>query len=213
MRVQIFVDFWNLQLGWNELVGRTTPPIKIPWKDILPQVLVAEVSKGSTSEYAGTNVYASIDPQSAKDKGLKNFLRIMDGFPGYSVSVAERKPRKPHSCSNDGCRKPINDCPHCHLPLRRTVEKGVDASLITDLLSMAFDDNYDIAILVTEDADFAPAVRYIQKKTGKKVIQAYFKRHGDELRNACWDHIFLDDLMVKLIPAAPVATETNVALE
>jgi uncharacterized LabA/DUF88 family protein len=178
MRVQIFIDFWNLQLGWNDLLG-SNPIVRIPWKDLLPQTLVAEAAKGAPSEYAGTNVYASIDPQSEKDKGLKNFLRVMDGFPGYSVSVAERKPRKPHSCSNEGCRLPIPDCPHCKMPLRRTVEKGVDASLITDLLSMAFDDNFDVAVLVTEDADFAPAVKYIQKKTGKKVIQAYFKRKGD----------------------------------
>lgn len=35
------------------------------------------------------------------------------------------------------------------------LKKGVDASLITDQLSMAFDDNFDVAILITEDADFA----------------------------------------------------------
>ncbi len=70
---------------------------------------------------------------------------------------------------------------------------------------MAFDDNFDVAVLVTEDADFAPAVKYIQKKIGKKVIQACFKRHGDELRNACWDHIFLDDLLPVLVPSNPSA--------
>ncbi len=201
MRVRLFIDFWNLQLGWNEALA-TNPPTKIPWKDLLPQILVAEVSQGEPAQYAGTSVYASIDPMSAKDRGLRNFLRVMDGFPGYTVSVAERKPRKPHACSNEGCRKPITECPHCHMQLRRTVEKGVDASLITDLLSMAFDDNFDTAILITEDADFAPAVKYIQKKTSKKVIQAYFKRHGDELRNACWSHIFLDDLLPKLTAAS-----------
>ena len=140
-------------------------------------------------------MYASIDPQSEKDRKLKNFLRIMEGFPGYTVSV-----RKPHACSNDGCRLPINNCPHCDQPLKRTVEKGVDASLITDLLSMAFDDTYDIAVLVTEDADFAPAVKYIQNKINKKVYQAYFRRLGDELRNACWDHVYIDDLLSRLMP-------------
>ena len=80
------------------------------------------------------------------------------------------------------------------------VEKGVDAAIITDLLTLAFDDNYGIAVLISGDADHAPAVQYIQKKTDKQVIPAFFKSHGDELRNACWDHVFLDDVMQKLIP-------------
>jgi len=200
MRVRIFIDFWNLQLGWNEFHRNPVPPIKIPWRETLPDILIAEVAKGEPAAYAGTYVYASIDPSSKKDKALKGFLRIMDGFPGYSVSVAERKPRKPHACSNEGCRKPIEECPHCRQPLRRTVEKGVDASIITDMFSMAFDDTYDVAVLITEDADFAPAVDYIQRKTGKRIIQAYFKRlGGDELRNKCWDHIFLDTIMPRLL--------------
>jgi uncharacterized LabA/DUF88 family protein len=82
----------------------------------------------------------------------------------------------------------------------------VDAAIITDLLTLAFDDNYDLAILISGDADHAPAVQYIQKKTDKQVIQAFFKDHGDELRNACWDHIFLDDVMAKLIAAAASAS-------
>ena len=83
--------------------------------------------------------------------------------------------------------------------LKGTVEKGIDAAIITDLLTFAFDDTYDIGILISGDADFAPAVRYIQKKTDKQIVQAFFKDHGDELRNSCWDHIFLDDVMAKLV--------------
>ena len=81
-------------------------------------------------------------------------------------------------------------------------KKGVDAAIITDLLSLAFDDNYDIGILISGDADYAPAVEYIQKKTDKQIVQAYFKEHGDQLRNACWDHIFFEDVFSKLLPIA-----------
>ena len=63
---------------------------------------------------------------------------------------------------------------------------------------MAFDDNYDIAVLVSGDADYAPAVEYIQKKTDKQIVQAFFKAHGDQLRTACWSHIFFEDLFSKL---------------
>jgi uncharacterized LabA/DUF88 family protein len=53
-------------------------------------------------------------------------------------------------------------------------------------------------VLVSGDADIVPAVQYIQKKTDKQIVQAYFRSHGDALRNACWDHIFFDDMMPKL---------------
>jgi len=59
--------------------------------------------------------------------------------------------------------------------------------------------------LVSGDADYAPAVEYIQKKTDKQIVQAFFKSHGDELRNKCWDHLFFEDLMSKLIPTASAA--------
>lgn len=67
---------------------------------------------------------------------------------------------------------------------------------------MAFDDNYDLAVLVSGDADDAPAVQYIQKKTDKQIVQAFFKAHGDQLRTACWDHIFFEDIMAKLAPVS-----------
>ena len=72
---------------------------------------------------------------------------------------------------------------------------------------MAFDDNYDIGVLVSGDSDYAPAVQYIQKKTDKQIVQAFFKAHGDQLRTACWNHIFFEDLFPKM-NLSPVQTFT-----
>jgi len=78
---------------------------------------------------------------------------------------------------------------------------------------MAFDDNYDIAVLVSGDADYAPAVQYIQKKTDKQIVQAFFKSHGDQLRTACWHHIFFEDLAGKfdLVPVLARTAATTAA--
>jgi hypothetical protein len=72
---------------------------------------------------------------------------------------------------------------------------------------MAIDDNYDVAVLVSGDADYAPAVQYIQKTTDKQVVQAFFKAHGDQLRTACWNHLFFEDLFPKM-NLSPVQTFT-----
>jgi len=200
MRVRIFVDFWNLQIQWNELHEKlgSKERVAIPWKD-MSQILCAEVGKGQPVKFTGTAVYASINPNSSKDKGLNNYLHhVLASYTGYSVIVKERKPRKVIRCQEENCKAPVMNCPACKAVLKGTSEKGIDAAIITDLLSLAFDDNYDIAILVSGDADYAPAVEYIQKKTDKQIIQAFFKAHGDELRNKCWDHLFFEDLLPKL---------------
>jgi len=204
-RVRIYVDFWNFQLSWNDWQkskdSNRATPVPIPWEEILSRVLVARTAPGGT--YVGTHVYASIDPTSQKDKGLARFLHAMDGFPGYTVIVKERRPASPVKCTNDQCRKIIQDCPFCKQQLRRTVEKGIDAALLTDIIKASFDNTYDQAILITEDSDFVAAVKFIQERWTKQIVHAYFRGKSDELRNACWKHIFFDDFMSELAPPVP----------
>ena len=201
VRVRLFIDFWNFQLGWNRFHNKPEP-VKIPWEETLPDVLVREAVEDS-AKFAGAHVYASIDPNSPNDKKLKGWLTHgLASFTGYTVLVKDRKPRNPPKCPD--CGEQISDCPKCGKRMRRTVEKGIDSSIITDLLAGAFDETYDVAVLISGDADFAPAVEYTQKKTDKQVVQAFFKDRGDELRNACWSHVFLEDLMTKLVsPDSP----------
>ncbi len=55
-----------------------------------------------------------------------------------------------------------------------TVEKGIDIMLATDLLYFAWNNSYDVAVLVSGDADFAYALQAI-KNMGKHVEVAYFE--------------------------------------
>ena len=55
-----------------------------------------------------------------------------------------------------------------------TVEKGVDVMLVTDLLNFAWDDLYDVAVLVSGDSDFAYALQAV-KNLGKYIEVAYFE--------------------------------------
>ena len=51
------------------------------------------------------------------------------------------------------------------------VEKAVDVMIATDMLSMAYRDDYDVAYLLSADGDFTPVVEEI-RKTGRKVFAA-----------------------------------------
>ena len=194
MRVRILVDFWNLQIAWNQFhEKRSGERLRIPWETRLTDVLTRQASPEAV--YHGCHVYASVNPRSSADVGLRRFLHAMQGFAGYRVTVKERKARGPHRCPNPACRSHVLACPSCGEALQRTVEKGVDTALVTDLIQAAIDDLFDVAILVSADADFVPAVELVQNRTGKRVIHAHIRPQGQELRNACWSHVFLDDLM------------------
>jgi uncharacterized LabA/DUF88 family protein len=197
MRVKIFVDFWNFQLTWNEHHRRigAAQIVRIPWNPKLYSVLVQHVD--ASAVYAGTHVYASYDPANKRDLQLRRFLNVMDGFPGYDVVVKQRKPLNPMRCSNEGCRQPITTCPHCGNGIQRTVEKGVDTALVTDLIRLGIDNHYDRAILIAGDADHVPAVEFLGQRM-KQVTHAWFRGQSNELRNASWDHMLFDDLMPEL---------------
>ena len=55
------------------------------------------------------------------------------------------------------------------------VEKGIDVMLATDLLYFAWNDFYDVALLVSGDSDFTYALQAV-KNMGKHVEAAYFER-------------------------------------
>ena len=55
------------------------------------------------------------------------------------------------------------------LPNGGQVEKGVDVMLAIDMLTLAFKDRYDAAILVSSDADYKHAIEVVKFETGKTV--------------------------------------------
>jgi uncharacterized LabA/DUF88 family protein len=52
----------------------------------------------------------------------------------------------------------------CGKGLRRAVEKGIDTPIVTDLLTLAWQDAFDVAVLLSSDADFIPAVQRTQER-------------------------------------------------
>jgi len=86
------------------------------------------------------------------------------------------------------------------------VEKGVDIMLATDLLHFAWNGLYEVAVLVSGDADFAYALQ-AAKNMGKHVEVAYFESNisRDLLdvadRRHLLDRDFFRDLWLRRRPA------------
>ena len=78
-------------------------------------------------------------------------------------------------------------CPHpdCKKEMIATEEKGVDTLIATDMIRLAWENAYDLAVLASSDSDLVPAVEFLSLK-GRKVIQAGFPPLGVALATACW---------------------------
>ena len=197
MRARVFVDFWNFQLGWNAVTNRA----QCSWRS-LPRVLVQEAANvlavtGNTEPLTveETIVHASVNH--ATEANLREWLtNWLDRQPSFDVKIRSRqdRSRKVH-CK--ACGSAAADCPRCTAPLVAAVEKGVDAALVTDLLSHAWQRSYDVAVLVSGDADYVPAVEYVQAQ-GLKVVNAAWKSRGHELRTACWGSFDIDAVVPQL---------------
>jgi uncharacterized LabA/DUF88 family protein len=85
------------------------------------------------------------------------------------------------------------------LPSGEFVEKEVDIMLATDMLSLAYQNAYDTAILVSGDSDFIYTVEEVQR-IGKRVENAAFKKTSShQLRKTCDRFILLDDYVDRFI--------------
>jgi len=77
--------------------------------------------------------------------------------------------------------------------------KGDDVCLTTDLLMGAFDNLYDIAIIVSGDADFIPVIKILRRRFKKKIGNGYFRSSSSyKLRNACDFSVNLKKVIIKL---------------
>ncbi len=135
-------------------------PCNFTWSDIPPD---------------DPNVYGSYD--SERDTSLHRWAtRKLNTFPGVSVWMAPRqKKRSPPVCP--GCQAAAEKCAACGADMRGTEEKGVDVRMATDIISLAWIENCDIAVLVSSDRDFVPLARFLETR-GIKVIHGAFPPKG-----------------------------------
>ena len=91
-------------------------------------------------------------------------------------------------------------CESCKGVLQQAVEKGVDAAIVSDMLILAWEGVYDMAVILSQDSDFIPAVAAVQNK-GLKVVNAGWSTGGNQLQQECWASFPLAELAPRLVRA------------
>ena len=125
----------------------------------------------------------TIDRWRAENEAYKlELTREIGGVTGcVMVPIYRRTPREDQLSSTQYTSGGIPIAP----------EKMLDTHIATDLIGDATFDSYDIALLVSEDSDFIPAVQFVHEMRGKQIVQVGFGSHSNELRAACRHRIDL----------------------
>lgn len=194
-RIRVFVDYWNLQLTLNERVSfaEGKPDVRFPiaWPRFPVWVAgeAARVAGLESYSYDGTIVYCSSDT-SVEGVKFRNWAENwLNQQAGIQVQCRARKPKSNLHCPS--CNQSVVPvCPSCGKVIMGKTEKGVDTAIATDMIRLAWEGAYEIAVLVSLDADLIPAVEFLDAK-GRKVIQAGFPPKGRDLKNVCWASIDL----------------------
>ena len=195
-RVMVFVDFWNFQLSVNNL----DPEFKVDWQRLGPVIAreaMSVVGADTPMSYQGMNVYGSYDPSGKKDENLRRWAsNTLNRFPGVQVTMIPRqRKRKGPVCPS--CRTEMSQCQACGSDIRGTEEKGVDTRIATDMIKLAWVDNYDVAVLVSSDRDFVPVVEFLSTR-GIKTIHGAFPPGGSMLTQHCWGNLRIPEMMERL---------------
>jgi uncharacterized LabA/DUF88 family protein len=192
-RVRVFIDYWNFQLALNEVESRAQGQVsrfKVDWRGAGPWLARnAAQAIGLTAaacSFDGVIIYSSFNPQTQEGRGFHRWMTTwLARQPGVQVECRERKRKAPPKCPS--CYRRIERCPHpdCQKDMLATEEKGVDTLIATDMIRLAWENAYDLAVLASSDSDLVPAVEFLRLK-GRKVVQAGFPPLGVALATASW---------------------------
>jgi len=193
-RIRVFVDYWNFQLALNELEAKDQGvPLEqvrfaVDWKGLgqwLARKAAAVVGLNTAGySFDGVIIYSSYNPQTDEGRKFRGWATSwLNRQPGVKVECRERKRKAPPRCP--ACHQRIELCPHCKKQIAATEEKGVDTLIATDMIRLAWENAYDVAVLATSDSDLVPAVQFLGLKA-RKVVQAGFPPLGVDLATACW---------------------------
>jgi uncharacterized LabA/DUF88 family protein len=174
-RVALFFDgknFYRALDGYNET-------LQIDYERLAAWIV--EQVAGSAGTYVGSYYFTGHRQIGHDGPGarLSGFLTSLSYQLGFFIK------REPLVRRRTQCR-------HCSTAHSFYTEKRVDVRLAAEMIQYAAVDSYDIAVLLSGDQDFVPAVEAVQH-LGKKVYVATWNGRGlsPELRRRCFGEVNL----------------------
>jgi uncharacterized LabA/DUF88 family protein len=163
-RLFVYIDGFNLYFS---LLEKSYFDCK--WLDIQ---LFAENIKNSTHSLQCVKYFTSrLSNNSEKQKRQSNYLDAL-GTTNIEIIYGQ-------------FRNQLSKCTTCGNNFYDSKEKMTDVNIATHLISDAFKDNFDVAIIVSADSDLVPPIKMIRSLMPQKEIWVALPpgRESNELRN------------------------------
>ncbi|MCL2335860.1 MAG: NYN domain-containing protein [Firmicutes bacterium] len=167
MRTSVYIDGFNLY--YRALKGTA-----YKWLDLkkLVALLLPPAHQITEIKYFTAIVSGSVDPnqpnrQKAYIRALQQYTPGLTVHYGHFLTHTVRAPNAPPTQ------------PPTFVNVIKTEEKGSDVNLAVHLLNDAWKDVYDCAVIISNDSDFAEALRLVKEQNGKKIgiISPVIKGH------------------------------------
>jgi uncharacterized LabA/DUF88 family protein len=188
MKVALFFDGKNFYSGWREKASRQ--PLDFA---VLSRWLVRRVGGDFLwGAYYYTGIETGPSAGASGQTALTSFLDNLEMLPGYFVQRFPRRSKSYH-------------CRECGAENYFTQENEVDTTMVADMLRLAAVGAFDILVLMSGDADHAPALEGV-RALGRQAYVATWSGIGlsRRIRRAAFDHIDLVDALAECSrPAAP----------
>ena len=184
----VFIDAGNLFKGWktyckkngyitvNETSGKQHPSKRISYTKLIKEII-------KDTDFIRGYYFDAVPEPIGKKQRFFDMLRMNE------ITVVT-KPLKYKAIKCRHCEKIDANVPH---------QKGVDIALATEAMNLAFENAYDLAIIVSGDNDFEDAIQHIKRK-GKKVwVVSFIHCLGENIMRSADQVIRLDDLFDKIL--------------
>lgn len=193
VKAMIFVDFWNYTINMkNHDSSFKTDWYEMPWAISEAVISLLRVEKSSFS-YQGMFIAGSYDPH--KETGLHKWAaNTLVRVDGAKVDFKPRQKVQSGPCCIGPDHHEIEKCPICQESMLGTREKGVDAQIVIEMMKCAWENSYNVGIIISNDRDFVPAISHLTDK-GIRFIHGRFSSYGGhELRKSCWGEIDMTEI-------------------
>ena len=152
-RVIAYIDGLNLYYGLRGAYGR-----KYMWLDI-PGIITSVLD--DSDNLAGVRYFAGSMSSDEHDPGRaarqQTYLEALESCLGVSVTMGS------HS-------RWAETCPACGHTVHRSTEKKTDVNIAIAMVEDAYEDRFDMAVLVSRDADLIGAVTTVQRRFPEKMV-------------------------------------------
>ena len=173
-RVIAYVDGFNLYFGLRDRGWQ-----RFYWLNIqkVAQHLLRPAQRLNATKYFTAKVKYPPDKQRRQIAFLEAISTLPDVYIYYGHYLADKIV----------CRK----CGHTYITHH---EKMTDVNIAMELLSDAFQDNFDIALLISADSDLVGPIKKVKQLFPRKRVIVVFppKRHSNALKNVADVCLHLD---------------------